>query len=178
MLLSNALAAAAAAALLPTVSATELLDGYGRNSFSLPCAWGCRYAMPSNLDCPEYAGMTPEEKAEQYPSAACFAGDAPYLTSFAWCIDSYCPKTMMKYKILKYWETDLIYGQDEPGVVLRYSYDDALKLVDPKKPPKPLDPTTEPLLNRTISIAPEEYQANMNGIKGWEAVSKNGSTYR
>ncbi|WAO87726.1 Ferric oxidoreductase domain-containing protein [Fusarium falciforme] len=176
MLLSNALAAAAL--LLPAaVSATELLDGYGRESFSLPCGWGCRYAMPSNLDCPEYAGMTPEEKAEQYPSAACMANDTSYLTSFAWCINSYCPKTIKSYKILKFWETDMIYGQEEPGVVLRYSYADALKLVDPKKPPKPMNATIETVFNRTISISPEEYEANMNGVKGYKAVGKNESTY-
>jgi hypothetical protein len=176
MLLSNTLAAAAL--LLPAVSATELLDGYGRESFSLPCGWGCRYAMPSNLDCPEYAGMTPEEKAEQYPSAACMANDTSYLTSFAWCINSYCPKTIRGYKILKFWETDMIYGQNEPGVVLRYSYSEALKLVDPKKPPKPMNATIETVFNRTISISPEEYEANMNGVKGYRAVGKNESTYR
>lgn len=176
MLLSNTLAAAAL--LLPAVSATELLDGYGRESFSLPCGWGCRYAMPSNLDCPEYAGMTPEEKAEQYPSATCMANDTSYLTSFAWCINSYCPKTIKGYKILEFWETDMIYGQNEPGVVMRYSYSDALKLVDPKKPPKPMNATLEPVFNRTISISPEEYEANMNGVKGYRAVGKNESTYR
>ncbi|KAF4463950.1 ferric reductase Fre2p [Fusarium albosuccineum] len=179
MLLSNPLAIAAAGIsllLLPAVSATELLAGYGRDEFSLPCGRGCRYAMPTALDCPEYAGMTAEEKAAQYPSAACMANDTSYLTSLAWCINEYCDKTIKDYKLAEFWDTDMIYGQEDPGVVMRYTYTEALGLVDLKKPPKPMSPE-ETMLNRTVSITEDVYAANMNGVYGYKAIEKNESMF-
>ncbi|KAJ4268815.1 hypothetical protein NW762_002885 [Fusarium torreyae] len=161
---------------LPTVSATELLSGYGRNEFKVPCAWACRYAIPSMLDCPEYAGMTAEEKAQQYPSAACFANDTSYLTSMAYCINEYCDKSIKDYKLVEFWDTDMIYGQDDPGVVLRFTYNEALAQIDTKKAPKPMSPD-ETVLNRTISISRDTYQANMNGVKSYRAIGKNESMF-
>ncbi|KAF4980374.1 hypothetical protein FZEAL_3604 [Fusarium zealandicum] len=177
MLHSNPLATAAAAVLLlPAVSATELLDGYGRDPFKVPCATACQYAMPYSIDCPEYEGMSDEERAEAYPSAACFANDTSYLTSIAWCINSYCDKTIKDYKIAEYWDEDMIYGLAEAGVAVRFTYAEALAEVDAKKPPKPIEPE-ETVFNRTISITKDIYEANMNGVRGYKAIGKNESMF-
>ena len=132
--------------------------------------------MPSMLNCPEYAGMTAEETAQQYPSAACFANDTSYLTSMAYCINEYCDKTIKDYKLAEFWDTDMSYGQDDPVVVLRFTYNEALAQIDTKKTPKPMSPE-EAVLNRTISITGDTYQANMNGVKGYRAIGKNESMF-
>ncbi|KPA37332.1 ferric reductase transmembrane component 4, partial [Fusarium langsethiae] len=130
-----------------TASATELLQGYGRNDYALPCAQACTWATPTTLDCPEYAAMSAEERAVAYPSATCMGNDTWYLTSIAWCITSYCSKDTKPYKIEIFWGTKMIYQVQS----IKFSYGEALAQVDTKTPPKPMSPD-EAVLNRTISI--------------------------
>ncbi|CAJ0545121.1 Ff.00g085940.m01.CDS01 [Fusarium sp. VM40] len=158
--------------LLPTVLATAPLEGYGRESYPVPCAQACTWVMPTSLDCPEYADLSAEERAAAYPSAACMSNDTAYLTSIAWCIHSHCSEGIKMYKIETFWETLMIYQSES----LRYSYPEALAQVNAKKPPKPMSPE-ETMLNRTISIDDESYQAQLNGVRGYKATSKNESTY-
>ncbi|KAF5251791.1 hypothetical protein FANTH_3110 [Fusarium anthophilum] len=159
---------------IPSTLATVPLEGYGRDDYPVECAQACSYAMPYNLDCPEYAGMTAEEKAAAYPSAACFANDTSYLTSIAYCIHSYCPKTVKIYKIEYFWEVKMIY--DSEALTIRWSYPEALAHVNTTTPPKPMSPD-ETVFNRTISIDATTYQSYMNGVKGYKAVAKNESMY-
>lgn len=161
-----------ALSLLPCTSATVPLEGYGRDSYPVPCAQACSYAMPSTLDCPEYAGMTAEEKAEAYPSAECFSNDASYLTSMAYCIQSYCPKDVKIYKVENFWETLMIYESKS----IRWSYPEALAQVNTTSVPKPMPPE-ETVFNRTISIDAATFQSYMNGVRGYKAVAKNESMY-
>ncbi|KAF5715887.1 ferric reductase Fre2p [Fusarium mundagurra] len=159
---------------IPSISATVPLEGYGRDDYPVSCAQACSYAMPSNLDCPEYAGMTAEEKAAAYPSAACFANDTSYLTSMAYCIHTYCPKSVKLYKIEYFWEVKMIYGSE--ALTIRWPYPEALAQVNTTTAPKPLSPE-ETVFNRTISIDATTYQSYMNGVKGYKAVAKNESMY-
>ncbi|KAF5535262.1 ferric reductase Fre2p [Fusarium phyllophilum] len=159
---------------IPSASATVPLEGYGRDDYPVPCAQACSYAMPYNLDCPEYAGMTAEEKAAAYPSAACFANDTSYLTSMAYCIHTYCPKNVKIYKIEYFWEVKMIY--DSEALTIRWPYPEALAQVNTTTAPKPLSPE-ETVFNRTISIDSTTYQSYMNGVKGYKAVAKNESMY-
>ncbi|EGU84125.1 hypothetical protein FOPG_12770 [Fusarium oxysporum f. sp. conglutinans race 2 54008] len=161
-----------ALSLLPCTSATVPLEGYGRDSYPVPCAQACSYAMPSTLDCPEYAGMTAEEKAEAYPSAECFSNDTSYLTSMAYCIHSYCPKDVKIYKVENFWETLMIYESKS----IRWSYPEALAQVNTTSVPKPMSPE-ETVFNRTISIDAATFQSYMNGVRGYKAVAKNESKY-
>ncbi|CAG7555683.1 unnamed protein product [Fusarium equiseti] len=108
--------------------------------------------MPTTLDCPEYAKMSAEERAAAYPSAACFGNDTSYLTSIAWCISSYCPKTTKAYKIEYFWGAKMIHQAED----IKYSYAEALAEVGLKKPPKPMSPDAT-VLNRTISIDDATY---------------------
>ncbi|KAF6530506.1 hypothetical protein HZS61_001818 [Fusarium oxysporum f. sp. conglutinans] len=128
--------------------------------------------MPSTLDCPEYAGMTAEEKAEAYPSAECFSNDTSYLTSMAYCIHSYCPKDVKIYKVENFWETLMIYESKS----IRWSYPEALAQVNTTSVPKPMSPE-ETVFNRTISIDAATFQSYMNGVRGYKAVAKNESKY-
>ncbi|KAM0209028.1 hypothetical protein ACHAQI_006724 [Fusarium lateritium] len=158
--------------LIPTVLATVPLEGYGRNSYEVPCAQACTWGMPTALDCPEYADMSAEERAAAYPSAACMSNDTAYLTSIAWCIHSHCSESIKLYKIEKFWETTMIYQAES----LRYSYPEALAQVNAKKPPTLMSPE-ETVLNRTISIDDDAYQAQLNGVRGYKATSRNESKY-
>ncbi|KAM5341673.1 hypothetical protein ACJ41O_014704 [Fusarium nematophilum] len=179
MLLSNPLAVAAATLSilsLPATSATELLEGYGRPTYLFPCGSICRQCVPTTMDCPEYVGMTDEERANAYPPATCMANDTYFLTSIAWCINERCDKTVMSYKIAEFWETDMIYGLADEGGVLRYSYGAALAQVDPKKPPSP--PTPEELvLNRTVGVDDATWLSYSNAVKSYQVIGKNSSKY-
>ncbi|KAF4337941.1 ferric reductase Fre2p [Fusarium beomiforme] len=156
---------------LPTASAIVPLEGYGRDDYLVPCGTACQYAMPSTLDCPEYANMTAEERAAAYPSTTCFENDPYYLTSLAYCIKSYCDKSIKLYKIEDFWETKMIYE----ATAVRWSYPEALTKINVTSP-KPMSPE-ETVLNRTISIDPATYQSFMNGVRGYKAVAKNESMY-
>lgn len=136
------------------------------------CATACAWKMPYTIDCPEFANMTEEERAEAYPSPSCFASNTPYLTSLAWCIHSYCPKNTSLYEIEKFWEKDMIYE----ATSLLYSYPEALAKVDPDHPPAPLSPD-ETVFNRTISMEDSMWEASFNGVREYGATSKNESTY-
>ncbi|RGP74500.1 hypothetical protein FLONG3_6059 [Fusarium longipes] len=140
-----------------TVSATELLQGYGRNDYELPCGQACAWAMPTSLDCPEYAEMSAEERAAAYPSAACMGDDTAYLTSLA---------------IETFWGTKMIYQVES----IKFSYAEALVQVNNSKPPKPMSPD-ETVLNRTVSIDTATYESYLNSVKGYIAIGKNESKY-
>ncbi|RGP72465.1 hypothetical protein FSPOR_2676 [Fusarium sporotrichioides] len=155
-----------------TASATELLQGYGRNDYALPCAQACTWATPTTLDCPEYAAMSAEERAVAYPSATCMGNDTWYLTSIAWCITSYCSKDTKPYKIEIFWGTKMIYQVQS----IKFSYGEALAQVDTKTPPKPMSPD-EAVLNRTISIDDATYQSYLNSVRGYIAIGHNESKY-
>ncbi|KAF5000214.1 hypothetical protein FGRMN_1935 [Fusarium graminum] len=136
--------------LTTTVHAIVPLEGYGREAYKVPCAQACTWGVPTTLDCPEFAELSAEERAAAYPSAA----------------------YIKLYKIEEFWETTMIYQSES----LRYSYVEALAEVDVKHPPK-LMSADETLLNRTISIEDEAYQAQLNGLKGYRATETNESKY-
>ncbi|KAF5672286.1 ferric reductase Fre2p [Fusarium heterosporum] len=156
----------------PAAHALVPLDGYGRETFKIPCAKACTWAVPTTLDCPEFSGLSAKERAHTHPSAACKSNDTAYLTSIAWCIHSRCDRDIKLYKIEEFWETNMIQQSES----LRYSYFEALSEVDAKNPPKPMS-AEETLLNRTISITDQEYQAQLNGVKGRKATNRNESKY-
>ncbi|QPC76277.1 hypothetical protein HYE68_007029 [Fusarium pseudograminearum] len=116
--------------------------------------------------------MSAEERAAAYSSAACMGNDTWYLTSIAWCIDSYCSKDTKPYKIEKFWYTKMIYQVQS----IKFSYAEALAQVDIKTPPKPMSPDMT-VLNRTISIDDATYNSYLNAVKGYIAIGKNESKY-
>ncbi|KPM37460.1 hypothetical protein AK830_g9116 [Neonectria ditissima] len=164
----------AAAALLVSV-AGEPLVGYGTPNYENPCLYACGYSVPSTVDCPEYADMTAEERAEAYPSAACLGNDTSYLTSIAWCIHGRCEAETKMWEIEKYWEEALFYGVTDPGVVLRYNYIQALEHVDSKHPKAMA--ADELVLNRTIAVTDDMYLGYINGVMGSKIVAKNEATF-
>ncbi|KAM5353383.1 hypothetical protein ACJ41O_000033 [Fusarium nematophilum] len=128
------------------------------------------------LECPEFVGLTPEQRALVLPSAACMANDTAYLTSIAFCISARCDHSTPPFEIAKFWNTAMIPGQDDPGVVLRHSYDQALALVDSESPPEPLLPT-EISLNRTVAVTDPVYLSFLNTVQSYQASGKNESKY-
>ncbi|KAH6975155.1 ferric reductase like transmembrane component-domain-containing protein [Ilyonectria sp. MPI-CAGE-AT-0026] len=175
MPLHSSLAAVVAALLIAPVAHAEPLVGYGTSNYEIPCLYACGYAIPTTLDCPEYAGMTAEERAAAYPSSICFGNDSSYLTSIAWCIHGHCDESVKLWEIEKHWEEELFYGSTDPGVVLRYTYTEALDQIDTKHPPKPMG--TDTVLNRTITLTAEEYLGYINAVTGFAIIAKNEATF-
>lgn len=167
--------AAAAIALLPTTSAEPLI-GYGTVVYNNLCAYACRFAVPTALDCPEFAGMNDTEISLQYPTPECFAQDAPYLTSVAWCIHQTCEADTKLSVIDEFWEKDVFYGADDPGVVVKYSYYEALAKVNRSSPPEPMG-ETDLVLNRTVEITQDVWIGYYNSVKGYSIVAKNEAMY-
>ncbi|KAF4951433.1 hypothetical protein FSARC_12916 [Fusarium sarcochroum] len=165
-------AIAALSALLPFASATEPLEGYGRDAYEVPCGQACTWSVPTMLDCPEFEGLSEEELALASASPACMANNTAYLTTIAWCIDSRCEEGTKPSKIEKFWETKMIVGAES----LRYSYAEALAEVDTKNPPEPMSPE-ELVLNRTIATDDATYESFINSVKGYEASGRNESKY-
>ncbi|UNI16590.1 hypothetical protein JDV02_003016 [Purpureocillium takamizusanense] len=119
--------------------------------------------------------MTAEERAEASPGPACIAADPSYLTSVAWCIKNRCQDGTLPSAIQEFWETKLIYGQDEPGVVLKYAtYFEALSHVNTTVPPLPRSPD-ETILNRTISLTDDEYIGYLNAALSYHDTALAGS---
>jgi hypothetical protein len=175
MRLYSSLVATAALTLLPAVNAEPLI-GYGTTAYNSFCAFACRFSVPTALDCPEYKGMNDTEIAAAYPTPACFAQDTPYLSSVAWCIHQTCENDTKMSTIDEFWEKDVFYGADEPGIVLKYTYYEALSQVNKSNPPEPLGPT-DLVLNRTVEITPKVYQGYYNAVKGASIIAKNEAMY-
>jgi hypothetical protein len=166
-----ALAAAAAAVLsfLPSVSAhgPDLLGGYGGESGEPLCGWACRYAMPSSLNCPEFKDMTEEERAEAYPTGACFGQDTSYLTSIALCISQRCKERQLS-EMDKFWEDDLYYNPDE--ISPKWTYFEALAYLNGTTDFEPFNATAETVFNRTITVDDLEYLSEYNGALSYLKV--------
>ncbi|KAF7559177.1 hypothetical protein G7046_g4986 [Stylonectria norvegica] len=169
-------AAAAALVLLLPVANAGLLGGYGNAVDDPMCAYACDYAVPSTLDCPEFANMTAEEKAAAYPSTECFATNIPYLTSIAWCIHERCDASVKTSLIDKFWEDDLIYGLAEAGLTVKYNYGEAMALINPKHPPAELSPD-ETTLNRTIAIPDDLYDSYMRAVVSSKHITEAESSF-
>ncbi|KAH7129351.1 ferric reductase like transmembrane component-domain-containing protein [Dactylonectria estremocensis] len=174
MKLTTSIATAAALLLAPAAYA-EPLVGYGTANYDIPCLWACEYAVPTSIDCPEFADMTDEERASAFPSPACFANSSAYLTSMAWCMHERCDASVKLWQMDHKWEEELFYGSNDEGVVLLYSYSEAVDQVDPKNPPLPMG--TDLVLNRTISLTDDEYIGYLNAIVSFAKVAKNEATF-
>ncbi|KAL6400342.1 hypothetical protein AUP68_16041 [Ilyonectria robusta] len=166
---------ATAAALLVASAQGSPLLGYGSYNYDTPCFYACNNAIPTSLNCPEYAELSEGELAFAYPSATCFGNDTAYLTSIAWCIKEHCDESVKIWEVEKFWAEDLFYGSTEPGVVIRYTYSEAIEEVDTKNPPQPMG--TDLVLNRTISLTDDEYIAYLNSIMSFKITSKNESKF-
>ncbi|KAH7015034.1 hypothetical protein EDB80DRAFT_831816 [Ilyonectria destructans] len=173
MRLSRSLATAAA--LLVSSAQGSPLLGYGSYNYDTPCFYACNNAIPTSLNCPEYAELSEEELAFTSPSATCFGNDTSYLTSIAWCIKEHCDESVKIWEVEKFWAEDLFYGSTEPGVVIRYTYSEAIEEVDTKNPPQPMG--TDLVLNRTISLTDDEYIPYLNSIMSFKITSKNESKF-
>lgn len=169
-------ATAAALSLFPYAHAhgPNLLVGYGAKMYELMCAWGCRQSLPYSLDCPEYANMTEEERAEAYPSAACYAQDKPYLTSIALCVSQRC-EAVLPSEIDKFWEEDLFY-EEAPDFQPELNYQQALALLDLDELPEPFS-VNETVFNRTVSIDDDTYISYYNAMSSYSQVATYGSLY-
>ena len=158
--------AAAALSFMPSVLAKDknLLPGYGVSEYDPRCSYVCRFAMPTALNCPEYADMTAEELAEAYPSAECFGHDDYYLSSMALCLTQHCTDSPL-YKVEKFWETDLYYESDESPP--KWTWAEATAWLNGTTDFEPFNATAETVFNRTITIDDDTYLGYFNALDGY-----------
>ncbi|KAH6974255.1 ferric reductase like transmembrane component-domain-containing protein [Ilyonectria sp. MPI-CAGE-AT-0026] len=166
-------AAAAVLGLLPVISG-ELLAGYGLTRYSPPCAYACQNSVPVMVDCPEFKDLTAKQLAKASPSPQCLANDTSYLTTMAWCIHERCDSIKL-WDIDEFWGTNLIEGQNDDGVILRYTYQEAVQQVDQNN----LTTLTADVvsLNTTMVVPDDIYIGYLNGVLSHIKVDKDKAKY-
>ncbi|KAH7129203.1 ferric reductase like transmembrane component-domain-containing protein [Dactylonectria macrodidyma] len=165
--------AAAVLCIVPSTSG-ELLVGYGLSRYSPACAYACKNSVPTMVDCAEFQGLTAEELAAASPSAQCLANDTSYLATIAWCVHDRCNSVSL-WDIDRFWGTNLIDGQNNNGVVLRYTYQEAVQQVDPDV----LQALTadDMSLNKAMMVPDDMYIAHLNGVLSEIKVITGNSKY-
>ncbi|KAJ6441443.1 putative PTR2-Di-and tripeptide permease [Purpureocillium lavendulum] len=139
-------------ALPHALAAGDRLEGYGLDTFDPLCAYSCQRAVPTKVDCPEFANMSAKEKKAAKPSAKCLAAHEAYLTSIAWCINSRCDNDTLPSAIQKFWETSIVRNQNQAGVVLKFAtYFEALSRVNTTVAPLPQSKNQSYELTRYIA---------------------------
>ncbi|KEY73505.1 hypothetical protein S7711_03673 [Stachybotrys chartarum IBT 7711] len=142
--------------------------GLGLVMYDPICAYMCRNSITGwMLDCPEgeyVAGHSHHGGGHMMPSPVCYANNAPFLQTLAWCIHTHCDENLSLAKIETYWERNAA-GSLLNMPVPRYSYQEALARVD--EPPTEIVNSTE-TLNRTSLIDEWLYAAHMGANHGIE----------
>ena len=90
------------------------------------CGHACyRSFSPFKLSCSyniEAGGHTTDNQLAT-EIALCRASNAPFLTSIAWCIYTYCPKDLHTSLIEKFWETEIT---GDVSVLPKWSYGETI----------------------------------------------------
>lgn len=114
--------------------------------------------------------MTPPE---------CFAADGPFLTSVAWCLHSKCAAAsgVPASKLESFWEQFVTGSAGK--VPARWTYAEALAVVDPRPPPRQLG-ASDRELNATSIVNPVVYlmQWNVSGGLWWTSPRRSPSIGR
>ncbi|CAG8408234.1 unnamed protein product [Penicillium salamii] len=144
--------------------------GYGISVYDPVCATTCAEVVPTRLQCPK------SDDGGSYlstPSPECLATNEPYLTSMAWCIHVHCGDEVEIFNIESWWRLN-IPGRQVDQPVPKMTYQHALSLIE--------TPPTEILekgavLNRTVTVSNESYNAHQEQQTVYKNVQTNSSKY-
>ncbi|KAK0716823.1 hypothetical protein B0T26DRAFT_646665 [Lasiosphaeria miniovina] len=143
--------------------AEDFLVGYGNYPYDPVCAQSCLQAFrPYLLNCSNFeAAKKPFDPLTPATSPSCYASDAPFLTSAAWCLNTKCPDESIA-KLEAYWQQGLSGLKTVPP---KWAYSVALDRVNPKPPTYQLT-FKDVLLNQTSLIVEASYLSSWNGMTG------------
>ncbi|KAJ3161548.1 hypothetical protein HDU88_007281 [Geranomyces variabilis] len=134
--------------------------GYGFSWYDPVCGYACNNALATatlactttDMDMGDMAGMSMMGTT----SPECRAGDSPFLTSLAYCMNSHCdPVKVPTWKRQQFWETQVT-GDDT--VLPKWSYSRALEQVGPAPPSSEFDPDSKGVLNQTVVLTAVTYE--------------------
>ncbi|KAI1908919.1 hypothetical protein LOZ53_000674 [Ophidiomyces ophidiicola] len=148
--------------------------GMGITMYKPICAFGCRAAIASAmLSCSDHS-----KKVMTSPS--CRAGDTPFLTTLAWCMNATCSgghhgqtndKPVPVWKLEKYWASK---ATGDASVLPKWSYADALAEI--KEPP-----TQEwrkgKTLNFTARVSHSAWDLNVRTLSHFELAEERHNRY-
>ncbi|EKG22154.1 Flavoprotein transmembrane component [Macrophomina phaseolina MS6] len=139
--------------------------GLGISMYHPSCAFACRAAVVSApLECSDHGGSGGHMgHGSSSTTPECRAGDTPFLTTLAWCINSTCTDFHVDaWRLEKYW-TEKATG--DVDVLPKWTYAGALQQVQ-SPPATELDP--EEILNSTAIVPPDSWQAEKNSMEYFE----------
>lgn len=130
--------------------------GYGFAWYEPSCGFACYSAISSAmLECTEmdhsgddHSGMSMSTSDE------CRAGDTPFLTTLAYCMQTYCDDKTPVWKREQYWEDQATGGM---GVPAKWTYSQALAEIT-ETPTAEFNASSEEPLEVTMVVTKETYE--------------------
>lgn len=142
------------------------------------CGFACQASVPKTLECPDdhhMDDMDEEEHMDMGPSAECLTTHQTYLQSLAWCMHTHCDISVANLPRLEKWWVKYLAGRQIGQPIPNISYQTAVEQV--KTPPTVVLEKGE-VLNQTVKVDEESYQANHNIYVVFEEMEINHSTTR
>jgi predicted ferric reductase len=104
----------------------------------------------------------------------CRAGDTPWLTTLAYCINSTCPEDIAAWKLEKYWVDECT---GDPSTLPKWSYQEALNQIT-EKPTEELSKEDEmPTLNYTALYNQESWEMFRGTLNAFARAETNHSKW-
>ncbi|KAK4442545.1 ferric reductase like transmembrane component-domain-containing protein [Podospora aff. communis PSN243] len=143
--------------LLALSSPAAAFIGYGITMYDPSCAFGCSDALGGfMLECSDHDHVSSGHShgGGGPTSPECRAGDTPWLTTLAYCIDTMCPESVPAWKKEKYWAEQ---STGSKTVAPKWTFAEALTQV--KEPPT-REVGEEEMLNFTAIANHESWESN------------------
>jgi hypothetical protein len=166
-------------ALARSVIASGLV-GYGIPMYKPNCAFACRdqFSM-AMLECTTMDDMGGDGMdmgmSMGSTSPECYAGNTPWLTTLAYCIDATCID-VPKFKLEAYWAERVTKDERGNQILPKWTYQETLyKMTDMEKPTKALEMDVE--LNFTALYDPAAWEASKGAMWAFELAETTHSRY-
>ncbi|KAK0625796.1 ferric reductase like transmembrane component-domain-containing protein [Immersiella caudata] len=159
-------------ALLPSPAAGFI--GYGITMYDPSCAFGCSDALSGYmLECSDHDHVSSGHShgGGGPTSPECRAGDTPWLTTLAYCIDTMCEESVPAWKKEKYWAEQ---STGSKTVAPKWTFAEALAQV--REPPT-REVGEEEMLNFTAIANHESWESNKVTREFFEIAETTHSRY-
>ena len=135
---------------------SNAFPGYGFRWYDPVCGYACNNAIASaTLECTVMDHSHGHSHAMGATSPACRAGDTPFLTTLAWCMNAMCdPVKVPTWQREKFWATKVT---GDPAVVPKWDYSRALEDVG-EKPTIEFNASSTDTLNQTVVLGMADYE--------------------
>jgi len=139
------------------------------------CAYACRSVFSSAmLACSGHDHGGGGHHGGGATTPECRAGDTPWLTSLAYCINATCTDDIAPWKLEKYWADECT---GEKAVWPKWSYHEALAQVEQAPTEKLSEEDEMPVLNFTASYNEETWEFYRGTLKAFAEAETNHSKW-